>query len=132
MTTEKIGKKIHWLSNHIELDEDIITDKINVLLKQKVYLDVYNNNQYQDWYIHTIEEKVIFTDKKNKNNDYIVFAENVKKRILAHLNNENVICDIKKITYTTMRILEENDGIKHTIRNQIHLLHPHLLISSFF
>ena len=22
MTTEKIGKKIHWLSNHIELDED--------------------------------------------------------------------------------------------------------------
>lgn len=115
MTTEKIGKKIHWLSNHIELDEEITTDKINVLLKQKVYLDVYNNNQYQDWYIHTIEEKVIFTDKKNKNNDYILFAENVKKRILAHLNNENVICDMKKITYTTMRILEENDGITYRI-----------------
>lgn len=109
------AEKLEWLTNQIQITDDMNIDKMNNILKKAVFNNVYTNNIFGDWYIHYFDQKLTGDNDDEKYTNVIIFNETIKSRIKKHLSKFNIKVESKKLVYSTIVINKEENSTTYRI-----------------
>lgn len=118
-----------WLTNEIEILDKVSDDKINIMIKQAIFMNIYNNGSFKNWYINFFEYTVSYdeSNKKEQEQAYIKFANDVRNRIYTELTNQNVNnIDKSKIIYTTTRNGEDITSTIKKVDYRVYYMSPNV------